>query len=161
MSRHSHLYKDRRPSTELLSRKARDQIDMNTNPNLDYRVGSALLVHTRLGDEDQWRVYTASNVEMSGMDKKYHAEELCLLQYLNDLKLFGSDATVELQELVVMTSSDDCPPPCGHCRQMYSGVVDELDMVAVDRKAGDWVFKYYTLSDLLPESYTSPENNGL
>lgn len=175
-------------SPEVENRKLAEIAGKSVNAGMDtysdYSVGVALSVsfHTKkVGSEDdidagedathtETRVYAGSNINISGMEVKIHAEQLALFQAMLDIEEHGLQPYSQLQSVMVMTSEDDLALRCGHCLQVVAGACDyfEWDMELVDYDAArgntlyddrgnpDGVHYDYDenkLVDLLPESY--------
>lgn len=167
-----------------LAEIAASSVNAGMDTYSDYSVGAAVAVsfHTKLvGYEDnidagndethvETRVYAGSNINLSGMEVKIHAEQLALFQAMLDIEEKGLEPYSILQDVMVVTSEDDMALRCGHCLQTFAGVCDHYDWDETnvgyhaaagqstydDRGNPDGVHFDYdenSLADLLPESY--------
>lgn len=141
----------------------------------DYSVGAVIEVSFDTDDVDsqdevRYHMYSASNINLSGMEYKIHAEQLALFQAILDIEEHGLQDCAELERVVVQTSENDKSLVCGHCLQVFVGAcehygwdTEEVGYNAVSytemygsRGSPDGVnyqFDRNYLSELIPETY--------
>lgn len=114
----------------------------------EYGVGAALLVEVAPEWTHHSMVYAGTNINLSGMEVKIHAEQMALFQALMDLKhasptddfsdVYSEDGdadntpedfwgNVTLSKMVVVTTENDGALKCGHCLQVLSGACEFLN----------------------------------
>lgn len=137
----------------------------------DMGVGAALGV--AIGNDDptigaRFAAYSASNINISGMQVKTHAEQLALKQLLLDYEELDDSVNVVISDMVVVTDSECMDLVCGHCLQITRSVCDYIDCdpSGVSYVAGEklgtgkyelgterYEFDKYSLNELLSETY--------
>lgn len=153
-----------KPSDNELAMMAGKESSNSLDSYSEYGVGASLLAKLdRLDDE--WLVYTGSNINLSGMEVKIHAEQLALFNFLLDYQEQGSKFVIpSINKVVVVTSDNDTSLICGHCLQVYHGACEYLGTDPEDVKycgasivdtANNWKWRRFNLSELLKETYVT------
>ena len=105
-----------------------------------FKVGAALL--TRSGE-----TFTGSNVENASYGATICAERVAVFKAV-------SEGHKEFDAIAVVADTAAPIPPCGMCRQVMAEFGSDL-VVVMANCAGDT--KQMTVGDLMPESFTLPE----
>jgi len=112
--------------------------------------------------DEQYVGYTGTNMNISGMQTKVHAEQFALHQAMMDLASVRDIAHITLNKMVVVTDGESADLVCGHCLQVTRSVCDFFDCdangveyIAATEKADSDEFKFfrYTLGHHLGKTY--------
>lgn len=107
-------------------------------PYSAFKVGAAL--RTKDGN-----IITGHNIETSSYSLTICAERVALFKAL-------SDGERDFDAIAIVASSGDFCPPCGACRQTLIDFAPRLTVYLANQRGE---VKAFTLSDLLPESFSS------
>ena len=128
--------------TDLLIQTAVKMLDFSYVPYSHFHVGAALL--TKSG-----KIYTGCNIENAAYGPSNCAERTAIFKAV-------SEGEKEFQAIAVVGGPEgkieDFCPPCGVCRQVMAEFCDK-DFKIILRN-GKKEVKTFTLSDLLPESFS-------
>ncbi len=125
---------------ELLVKTAYEATKMSYTPYSHFNVGAALL--TKSG-----KIYMGCNIENAAYGATNCAERTAIFKAV-------SEGEKEFAAIAVVSSSLDYTYPCGICRQVIAEFCDE-DMEIILAK--DMDYKVFTLSEMLPHSFTSKD----
>lgn len=92
------------------------------------------------------QLFSGCNVENASYGGTVCAERVAIFKAISEL------GTLEIKRVLVVTDSPTPWPPCGFCRQVIAEFSSEETIIEVANKNG--VQKKYTLSELLPDSFT-------
>ena len=116
---------------EVDDRRMAELASVATNWSMDtysgYGVGSAVEVEFDTPYGSEYHVYQGTNINLTGMEVKIHAEQLALFTALVDAKRAQLMEHMSINRVVVHTSEDDLSVNCGHCFQVFDGVCQTLD----------------------------------
>lgn len=128
--------------TELLIQTAVKMLDFSYVPYSHFHVGAALL--TKSG-----KIYTGCNIENAAYGPSNCAERTAIFKAV-------SEGEKEFEAIAVVGGSEgkieDFCPPCGVCRQVMAEFCDKDFKIILSN--GKKEVKTFTLSDLLPESFS-------
>ena len=128
--------------TDLLIQTAVKMLDFSYVPYSHFHVGAALL--TKSG-----KIYTGCNIENAAYGPSNCAERTAIFKAV-------SDGEKEFEAIAVVGGSEgkieDFCPPCGVCRQVMAEFCDKDFKIILSN--GKKEVKTFTLSDLLPESFS-------
>ncbi len=128
--------------TDLLIQTAVKMLDFSYVPYSHFHVGAALL--TKSG-----KIYTGCNIENAAYGPSNCAERTAIFKAV-------SEGEKEFQAIAVVGGSEgkieDFCPPCGVCRQVMAEFCDKDFKIILSN--GKKEVKTFTLSDLLPESFS-------
>ena len=128
--------------TDLLIQTAVKMLDFSYVPYSHFHVGAALL--TKSG-----KIYTGCNIENAAYGPSNCAERTAILKDVSEgEKEFEAIAVVGGPEGKI----EDFCPPCGVCRQVMAEFCDKDFKIILSN--GKKEVKTFTLSDLLPESFS-------
>ncbi len=127
--------------TDKLCKTAIEQLDFSYSPYSNCQVGAALL--TGAG-----KIYTGCNIENASFGAANCAERTAFFKAI-------SDGERKFTSIAIAAKKDGTMCeflPCGICLQVMSEFCDgDFKILTV---TGENVFNEYTLSDLLPNSFT-------
>ena len=128
--------------TDLLIQTATKMLDFSYVPYSHFHVGAALL--TKSG-----KIYTGCNIENAAYGPSNCAERTAIFKAV-------SEGEKEFQAIAVVGGPEgkieDFCPPCGVCRQVMAEFCDKDFKIILSN--GKKEVKTFTLSDLLPESFS-------
>ena len=128
--------------TDLLIQTAVKMLDFSYVPYSHFHVGAALL--TKSG-----KIYTGCNIENAAYGPSNCAERTAIFKAV-------SEGEKEFQAIAVVGGPEgkieDFCPPCGVCRQVIAEFCDKDFKIILSN--GKKEVKTFTLSDLLPESFS-------
>lgn len=128
--------------TDLLIQTAVKMLDFSYVPYSHFHVGAALL--TKSG-----KIYTGCNIENVAYGPSNCAERTAIFKAV-------SEGEKEFEAIAVVGGSEgkieDFCPPCGVCRQVMAEFCDKDFKIILSN--GKKEVKTFTLSDLLPESFS-------
>ena len=128
--------------TDLLIQTAVKMLDFSYVPYSHFHVGAALL--TKSG-----KIYTGCNIENAAYGQSNCAERTAIFKAV-------SEGEKEFEAIAVVGGSEgkieDFCPPCGVCRQVMAEFCDKDFKIILSN--GKKEVKTFTLSDLLPESFS-------
>ncbi|MCI6809223.1 MAG: cytidine deaminase [Spirochaetia bacterium] len=128
--------------TDLLIQTAVKMLDFSYVPYSHFHVGAALL--TKSG-----KIYTGCNIENAAYGPSNCAERTAIFKAV-------SEGEKEFEAIAVVGGSEgkieDFCPPCGVCRQVMAEFCDKDFKIILSN--GKKEVKTFTLSDLLPESFS-------
>ena len=128
--------------TDLLSQTAVKMLDFSYVPYSHFHVGAALL--TKSG-----KIYTGCNIENAAYGPSNCAERTAIFKAV-------SEGEKDFEAIAVVGGSEgkieDFCPPCGVCRQVMAEFCDKDFKIILSN--GKKEVKTFTLSDLLPESFS-------
>ena len=128
--------------TDLLIQTAVKMLDFSYVPYSHFHVGAALL--TKSG-----KIYTGCNIENAAYGPSNCAERTAIFKAV-------SEGEKEFQAIAIVGGSEgkieDFCPPCGVCRQVMAEFCDKDFKIILSN--GKKEVKTFTLSDLLPESFS-------
>ena len=128
--------------TDLLIQTAVKMLDFSYVPYSHFHVGAALL--TKSG-----KIYTGCNIESAAYGPSNCAERTAIFKAV-------SEGEKEFEAIAVVGGSEgkieDFCPPCGVCRQVMAEFCDKDFKIILSN--GKKEVKTFTLSDLLPESFS-------
>lgn len=128
--------------TDLLIQTAVKMLDFSYVPYSHFHVGAALL--TKSG-----KIYTGCNIENAAYGPSNCAERTAIFKAV-------SEGEKEFQAIAIVGGPegkiDDFCPPCGVCRQVMAEFCDKDFKIILSN--GKKEVKTFTLSDLLPESFS-------
>lgn len=128
--------------TDLLIQTAVKMLDFSYVPYSHFHVGAALL--TKSG-----KIYTGCNIENAAYGPSNCAERTAIFKAV-------SEGEKEFQAIAVVGGPEgkieDFCPPCGVCRQVMAEFCDKDFKIILSN--GKKEVKTFTLSDLLPESFS-------
>ena len=128
--------------TDLLIQTAVKMLDFSYVPYSHFHVGAALL--TKSG-----KIYTGCNIENAAYGPSNCAERTAIFKAVSEgEKEFEAIAVVGGLEGKI----EDFCPPCGVCRQVMAEFCDKDFKIILSN--GKKEVKTFTLSDLLPESFS-------
>ena len=128
--------------TDLLIQTAVKMLDFSYVPYSHFHVGAALL--TKSG-----KIYTGCNIENAAYGPSNCAERTAIFKAVSEgEKEFEAIAVVGGPEGKI----EDFCPPCGVCRQVMAEFCDKDFKIILSN--GKKEVKTFTLSDLLPESFS-------
>ena len=128
--------------TDLLIQTAVKMLDFSYVPYSHFHVGAALL--TKSG-----KIYTGCNIENAAYGPSNCAERTASFKAVSEgEKEFEAIAIVGGPEGKI----EDFCPPCGVCRQVMAEFCDKDFKIILSN--GKKEVKTFTLSDLLPESFS-------
>lgn len=173
---------DKRDIAEIAAAGASAGIDSYS----EYGVGAAVVISFHDGDvgnavtlEDmheeshvETHIYGGSNINLSGMEVKIHAEQMALFQAILDIEETGMEPYAILEQVMVVTSEDDLALKCGHCLQVFAGACEHYSwdesrvgyhaakgQTTYDGRGNPdgvhWDFRENTLKELIGETYVS------
>lgn len=175
-------------SDKGMAEVASDYADISMDSYSEYGVGAVLLVDVAPEWTYRGALYGGTNINLSGMEVKIHAEQMALFNALMDLRLtnptedisdiYSEDGdanntpddfwdNITLSKMVVVTSENDMALKCGHCLQVLSGACEYLDsppedLTYIAAAGGDGFgsYKYdrYTLQELIGDTYVNRRN---
>mgnify|MGYP000143737369 CR=1 FL=1 len=123
-----------------LVQKAREAKSKAFAPYSEFQVGAALLV-------SNGKVYTGSNIEVSGRSTSVHAEMLAAFQAVHN-------GATKFEAMAISAGDDPSGDiaPCGLCQHTLSQFTDELRIL---EDAGTEEPKEYWLSELIGDGYSA------
>ncbi|MFQ3599500.1 MAG: cytidine deaminase [Chloroherpetonaceae bacterium] len=121
-----------------LHRAAKEAMAKAIAPYSRFQVGAALKTNSGI-------IYRGHNIEVSSYSLTMCAERVALFKALSD----GERA---FESILIVASSGDFCPPCGACRQVLMDFAPSLTIYLADESGQ---FKSYSITDLLPESFSS------
>ena len=128
--------------TDLLIQTAVKMLDFSYVPYSHFHVGAALL--TKSG-----KIYTGCNIENAAYGPSNCAERTAIFKAV-------SEGEKEFQAIAIVGGPEgkieDFCPPCGVCRQVMAEFCDKDFKIILSN--GKKEVKTFTLSDLLPESFS-------
>ena len=128
--------------TDLLIQTATKMLDFSYVPYSHFHVGAALL--TKSG-----KIYTGCNIENAAYGPSNCAERTAIFKAV-------SEGEKEFQAIAIVGGPEgkieDFCPPCGVCRQVMAEFCDKDFKIILSN--GKKEVKTFTLSDLLPESFS-------
>ena len=128
--------------TDLLIQTAVKMLDFSYVPYSHFHVGAALL--TKSG-----KIYTGCNIENAAYGPSNCAERTAIFKAV-------SEGEKDFEAIAVVGGSEgkieDFCPPCGVCRQVMAEFCDKDFKIILSN--GKKEVKTFTLSDLLPESFS-------
>ena len=128
--------------TDLLIQTAVKMLDFSYVPYSHFHVGAALL--TKSG-----KIYTSCNLENAAYGPSNCAERTAIFKAV-------SEGEKEFQAIAIVGGPEgkieDFCPPCGVCRQVMAEFCDKDYKIILSN--GKKEVKTFTLSDLLPESFS-------
>ena len=128
--------------TDLLIQTAVKMLDFSYVPYSHFHVGAALL--TKSG-----KIYTGCNIENAAYGPSNCAERTAIFKPV-------TEGEKEFEAIAVVGGSEgkieDFCPPCGVCRQVMAEFCDKDFKIILSN--GKKEVKTFTLSDLLPESFS-------
>ena len=128
--------------TDLLIQTAVKMLDFSYVPYSHFHVGAALL--TKSG-----KIYTGCNIENAAYGPSNCAERTAIFKAV-------SEGEKEFQAIAIVGGPEgkieDFCPPCGICRQVMAEFCDKDFKIILSN--GKKEVKTFTLSDLLPESFS-------
>ena len=128
--------------TDLLIQTAVKMLDFSYVPYSHFHVGAALL--TKSG-----KIYTGCNIENAAYGPSNCAERTAIFKAV-------SEGEKEFQAIAIVGGPEgkieDFCPPCGLCRQVMAEFCDKDFKIILSN--GKKEVKTFTLSDLLPESFS-------
>lgn len=139
------------------------QVASTLNTHRTMGVGAACSFMVDYHDSNKQFVgYTGSNINISGMQSKVHAEQFALHQAMMDLADVRECSNIVLNKMVVVTDAESADLVCGHCLQVTRSVCDffECDANGVEYIAAtekndsdDFEFFRYSLGSILGKTY--------
>ena len=128
--------------TDLLIQTAVKMLDFSYVPYSHFHVGAALL--TKSG-----KIYTGCNIENAAYGPSNCAERTAIFKAV-------SEGEKEFQAIAIVGGPEgkieDFCPPCGVCRQVMAEFCDKDFKIILCNGKNE--VKTFTLSDLLPESFS-------
>lgn len=136
----------------------------------DYGVGAVVEMVVEAPSMDSYHAFQGTNINISGMEQKIHAEQLAMFQALLFIESNNLRGEAELGRVVVHTTENDHSLLCGHCLQVLHGVcyhlgqeagLVEYDSVTAKNLEGrrgmpegvEYDFERHTVDELLSDSY--------
>ena len=119
-----------------LMRLAVEMLDKAYVPYSHFPVGAAL-------ECEDGTVYTGCNIEIAAFPCTICAERTAMFKAI-------SEGNCKFRRIVVAGKSEDFCVPCGSCRQVMREFAPELEVICLNGKGEA---RYYTLRQLLPESF--------
>lgn len=149
-------------SITLQAATAKRYAELKLDTYSDYGVGAVLVVDVA----DTKYLYGASNINLSGMEYKVHAEQMAAFQALLDIKAEITSIeshldSITLERVVVVTTESDLALRCGHCFQVLNGLCSYLDsdphdleyIAARQNSDNEWELRETTLAEQFEDSY--------
>lgn len=164
------VFGDDKPADRRLANIASQYSDAGQDAYSDIGIGAALLVKMKNGDVCKYHVYGGTNINLSGMQTKIHAEQLALYDLIVDSELSSLTPFVDIEAMVVHSTRDNLELCCGHCLQITRSVCQHFatdpETVSYSAVAGqelyddrgnpegvNWRWDRYTLDELLGSTY--------
>ena len=130
---------------EELVKKAYEAQKFSYSPYSDFQVGAALL--TKSG-----KVYTGCNIENAAYSPTNCAERTAIFKAVSEGEIqFEAIAIVGNKKEAARDEWEFCMP-CGVCRQVMLEFVNPEEFEIIAGKGEE--IRYFTLSQLLPESFS-------
>ena len=121
---------------EELLKAAEDALRFAYTPYSRFKVGAALL-------SKDGRIFTGCNVESAAYGSTMCAERVAFFKAL-------SEGVNDFKAIAIVSGKETPCPPCGCCRQVMSEFCEDDFMIVLQNKV-------FTLSQLLPESFSNEE----
>jgi len=109
-------------------------------PYSKFRVGAVLKASS-----GKW--YSGHNIESSSYGLTICAERVALFKAL-------SEGERQFSEIHILADGVNFCPPCGACRQLLMDFTPEIDILLYNQNGQS---KRFTISDLLPQAFTSAQ----
>lgn len=117
--------------------KAKEALKYSYSPYSHFAVGAALLS----GDG---RVFTGCNIENASFGATNCAERTAIFKAV-------SEGVKDFKAIAIVCLKDQPAYPCGICRQVMSEFFNPETKILVE---ADGAVKTYTMSDILPDSFS-------
>lgn len=121
---------------------ARQAVNRAYAPYSKFCVGAAVL-------SEDGEVYTGCNIENSSYGATICAERVAIYKCI-------SDGCRLIKKIAICSAGEGQTFPCGICRQVMNEFMEEDGEILLGTPDGD--FYSYTLSELLPNSFTLHES---
>ena len=164
------VLEDAEPADMQLANIASKYSDIGQDAYSDIGIGAALLVKMKSEDVCKHHIYAGTNINLSGMQTKIHAEQLALYDLIADSGLNNLAPFIDIEAMVVHSTRDNLELCCGHCLQITRSVCqhfethpETVDYCAVagqelyddsgNPEGVNWRWDRYTLDELLGSTY--------
>lgn len=129
------------PLDEALYQAAVTVMQNSHSPYSHFKVGCALRTKNQ-------EIFMGTNVENASYGGTICAERVAIFNAV-------SKGQKEIQELLIITDTDEPASPCGFCRQVMSEFMDPEAIITTSNLQKK--FRKFLLSELLPYSFTKKD----
>lgn len=129
----------------------------------DMGVGAAVSFKRKKGPQVRHVAYAGTNMNISGMQTKVHAEQFALQQAMLDFENERDGIETTMKDMVVVVTGDKDYLTCGHCLQITRSVCEylgcsprQVNYIAASHKGGEmdeFDFREEKLDELLSTTY--------